>query len=498
MLERGSGVLIHISSLPSGFGIGDLGPGAFDMADVLKAARQRYWQMLPVNPTDGIYGESPYSSPSAFAGNPLFISPQALADIHLLSAAELAPQDFHDEHVDFSQIRPYKEGLCRRAFKKFSSQGALSPEYRAFCEGEDFWLRDYALFMTLKKVYPESRWDEWPAKFVARRPDALAEIEKAHAEEMAYVYFQQFMFHQQWKALRAYCRGLGILLIGDMPIYVNDDSADVWAHQGFFRLGPDHRPEVVAGVPPDYFSTSGQRWGNPVYRWDVLKNEGYRWWIKRLQRQFELFDVVRIDHFRGFESFWAIPASEATAVRGEWVDGPREDFLRVLSRECAGKPIIAEDLGIITPQVTALMDQFSIPGMKVLQFAFGGETATHPYIPENYTERCVVYTGTHDNNTSRGWFEHDASGEEKENFRRYLNDEVQPETVAGQLIELAEGSRAVLAVIPLQDVMGLGAEARMNTPGTAHGNWRWRCRRAQVGEERLEWLADLTRAARRG
>lgn len=476
MLSRGSGILLHVSSLPSGYGVGDLGPSAHQFAGMLNAAGQRYWQFLPLNPTDGVYGESPYSSPSAFACNPLFISPEFLYDAGFLLKKDIAPrQTFPSDRVDFSLVKSHKADIFAKAFDRFMDQPAdHQEEYHAYCEQESAWLNDYALFMVFKDLYAGKRWDEWPNDVRSRKPSALRDATKKYARQLAYIKFLQYAFSRQWNALRDHCREMKVQLIGDIPIYVNEDSVDVWANPEFFKLDSQRRPQYVAGVPPDYFSTTGQRWGNPVYDWDQLKKNQYDWWMKRLARQFELFDVVRIDHFRGLEMYWEIPASEATAVNGHWANGPKDEFFEILSQRLPGLPIIGEDLGIITDDVTRLMQRFQIPGMKVLQFAFSGDMKVHPYIPENYVDNCVVYTGTHDNNTTRGWFGHDTSDEERRNLAIYLGKTPQEHEIAWDLIRVAWTSRAVLAIVPLQDVLNLGQEARMNVPGTAQHNWRWR------------------------
>jgi 4-alpha-glucanotransferase len=497
MLKRGSGVLLHLSSLPSCYGIGDLGPSAHHFAEVVSQAGQRYWQLLPLNPTDGVYGESPYSSPSAFACNPLFISPDLLCSSGWLKKKDLKPaDDFPRDRVDFSCVREYKHMVFHKAFDYFQQDDKVKDSFDAFCEEQSFWLDDYAMFMVMKDVYDGKRWDEWPGDIMTRKAAALRDIKKKYALEIEYIKFLQYVFSQQWQDLKTRCRQVNIGLIGDIPIYVNEDSADVWANPEFFKLDDNMRPKFVAGVPPDYFSTTGQRWGNPVYDWDQLKKKNYAWWMNRLQRQFDLFDIVRIDHFRGFETYWEIPAVEKTAVNGSWADGPKDAFFKILNTRFSTLPIIGEDLGIITKEVTALMERFQIPGMKVLQFAFSGDLSVHPYIPENYIENCVVYTGTHDNNTTRGWFCHDASEEERRNLAGYLHKAPDEQTIAWDLIEVALRSRAVLAVVPLQDLLNLGQEARMNVPGTAHNNWRWRFSN-DIPDEVIARLKTLTQQTSR-
>lgn len=497
MLKRGSGILLHISSLPSDYGIGDLGPSAHRFAEVLQAAGQRYWQLLPLNPTDGVYGESPYSSPSAFASNSLFLSPEYLHESGWLPQDALDCQEnFPRDRVDFSRVHPYKKRLFQTAFDFFQERQDDQADFQDFCEREKGWLEDYALFMVLKGEHEGKRWDEWPKEIRARKASALKAVRKTHAQKILFVKFLQYAFSCQWKKLKARCSQLGIALIGDMPIYVNEDSADVWAHPEFFKLDEHLRPEFVAGVPPDYFSETGQRWGNPVYDWDRLKKDGYGWWVSRLRRQFEIFDIVRIDHFRGFETYWEIPSREETAVNGHWADGPKDEFFKMMKKQFPEFPIIGEDLGIITEEVTALMERFEIPGMKVLQFAFSGDQETHPYLPKNYKDNCIVYTGTHDNNTTRGWFCHDASDEDRRNLAAYLGKTPDEHDIAWDLIAVALNSRAVLAVIPLQDLLNLGKDARMNIPGTAHDNWRWRFS-GTVPDEAVSRVKALTQQTSR-
>jgi len=493
MLKRGSGILLHISSLPSRYGIGDLGAAAYNFVDILNGAGQHYWQMLPLNPTDGVYGESPYSSPSVFACNTLFISPDRLYEAGWLSKEDLVlEKDFPDDRVDFSSVRAYKERLFRIAFENFKQTKKSEPGFIEFCWQEKFWLDDHAMFMVLKEMHSGKRWNEWSEEMRMRKPAAMKEFKKKHAREIEYMKFLQFLFWRQWKALCVYCQELKVKLIGDIPIYVNEDSADVWANPGLFKLDGQLRAQCVAGVPPDYFSETGQRWGNPVYDWERMQANGYAWWMKRLERQFELFDIVRIDHFRGFEAYWEIPASEETAVNGQWVDGPKDAFFQIVQDRFHDLPIIGEDLGLITEEVTALMKRFQIPGMKVLQFAFGGELETHPYIPENYVKNCIAYTGTHDNNTTRGWFANDLSDVETTNLKTYLKKDVREEEIAWDFIELALSSKASIAVIPLQDVLNFGQESRINTPGTAQNNWRWRCQDGQIQPDIIGRLRALT------
>ncbi len=475
MHQRASGILLHISSLPSEYGMGDLGPAAYRFVDFLFQAKQSYWQILPLNPTDGIFGHSPYSSFSAFAGNTLFISPELL-----VREGWLRKEDIQEKPIFPRDSVDYEAVICRKN-KIFNilwdrSRGSLpqNKEFKDFCLEENFWLEDFALFSALKKLYPGLSFNQWPEDIQRREPKAVLLIQRKWDDQIIKEKFLQYIFFKQWFALKEYCRNKGVKVIGDVPIYVNDDSADVWTHPKIFKLNNHLQPEFVAGVPPDYFSKTGQRWGNPVYNWEKLKETGFEWWIKRLEYNLRLFDFVRIDHFRGFVAYWEIPVSEKTAVKGEWVKAPWNEFFTALRQSLKTLPIIAEDLGIITPDVKEAREQLGFPGMKILLFAFDGDLKTHPYIPENYEENCIVYTGTHDNNTVKGWFLKEASETAKENLFSYLEKKLTSEEVSWALVELAFQSPAKTAIIPFQDLLSLGSEARMNIPGTAHGNWRWR------------------------
>ncbi len=497
--RRGGGLLLHISSLPSAYGIGDVGPGAYQFVDFLKKTGQKYWQILPLNPTNGMFGHSPYSSDSAFAANPLFISPDLLVKDGWLEKKDLPGPSAYDAgtYVDYQEAGALKNAVLDLAFQRFLGTGVQREDFEAFCRQNDFWLSGYSQFVAFKKYFQNASWSQWPEDVKKRQPAALQDLARRNEGLIQRVKFEQFIFRKQWEDLRGYCRQSGVKIIGDIPIYVNDDSADVWMHPEFFKLNPDLKPEFVAGIPPDYFSATGQRWGNPVYCWETLRQAGYRWWQERVQHNFQLFDLIRIDHFRGMVSFWQIPAHEQTAMNGQWVGVPWDDFLTVMKKQFGSLPIIAEDLGIITPEVTSAMKKFGFPGMKILLFAFDGETATHPYIPKNYSEDCVVYTGTHDNNTVRGWFEHEASHDAKERFFQYIGRRIGVEEAVWEMNRLAMTSVAELAIIPVQDILGLGQDARMNTPGTTHGNWRWRLSKDGLTQAVVEKLARLTRDSQR-
>ena len=492
MLKRSSGVLLHVSSLPSPFGIGDMGPGAFRFVDFLSAAQQKYWQILPLNPTDAVYGSSPYSSVSAFAVNMLFISPESLVEEGWLSKGDLADHPvFEDGRVNYELVAQYKADLFPKAYAKLKA-GKNQKEFQAFCEAQSFWLDDFASFIILKIIFKGTIWNQWPSPLIKREASALAHFRHEQKDSLERIKFYQYLAFSQWAKLKKYAASKGVQLIGDIPIYVNYDSADVWGNPQLFKLDKDLNSVYVAGVPPDYFSETGQRWGNPVYRWDILHQTNYDWWLKRVGHNLKLFDCLRIDHFRGLVAFWQIPAFEKTAVRGEWCDVPTEDFLNAIKRKFPSLPIIAEDLGIITPDVTAVMEKFQLPGMKILLFAFGGDLKTHPYIPENYTENCVVYTGTHDNNTVRGWFENDTSEHEKNNLYTYLGAQPSSRQLPWMMVEMAMKSKASLSIVPLQDLLGLGKEARMNVPATVGGNWEWRALEADFRPPLVKNLRTLT------
>jgi 4-alpha-glucanotransferase len=473
--ERSSGVLCHISSLPSSYGIGDLGPEAFEFVDALERSRQRYWQVLPLNPTDRGLGNSPYSSYSAFAFNPLLISPEGLYKDGLLTRDELQKCRIDsDGIVAFDQVYDRKAWMIGCAYNRYQSQWFKSGDFDKFCLAEKAWLDDHALFVVLKHRFKDVGWFDWPVDFRDRHPDALQKIAVEVAHDVRREKFAQFLFHGQWMKLRAYCLRKGVRLIGDVPIYVNYDSVDVWRTPQFFKLDEHGRQTFVAGVPPDYFSKEGQRWGNPVYNWDNLKKAGFAWWIERVGHNLDFFDLVRIDHFRAFAQCWEIPASEPTAVKGVWRDVPGVELFTALQKAFPKLPIIAEDLGIITPDVDALKDRFCLPGMHVLMFAFHNEYKKSRDLPENSTPLSVVYTGTHDNNTIAGWFSKDITPMEKKNMREYFCRDIAEGEVNWVMIELALRSAAFLAVIPMQDLLGLKEGARMNTPSTVKGNWAWR------------------------
>jgi 4-alpha-glucanotransferase len=493
MENRRSGILVHMTSLPSPFGIGDLGPSAYRFADFLSQSKQTYWQVLPFNPTDPAMGNSPYSSPSAFAGNKLLISPERMIESGFLTQEELEPiPPFPEGRCDFPSLIPYKIQLLHLAYERFKNIRHQEKEYEGFCLKNKEWLDDFALFMVLKHRFGGTIWSEWEPGLRDRRASALRKIESDDHDELAREKFFQYLFFKQWLDLKHHCNGKGIRLLGDLPIYVNYDSADVWTHPELFKLTGEKKPLFVAGVPPDYFSKTGQLWGNPIYRWEALQKTGYAWWFHRISHNLQFVDALRIDHFRGLVGFWEIPAHESTAVNGRWVKAPANHFFPALLKRFPGFTFIAEDLGLITPDVKEMMERFAFPGMKVLVFAFGGDLATHPYLPHNYIPNSIVYTGTHDNNTAKGWFEEEASPDDRNRLFRYLGRQIGADQVPHELIRLAMMSVARLVMIPMQDLLALGQEGRMNYPSVARGNWEWRLLPDQLADGAAQFLGDLT------
>jgi 4-alpha-glucanotransferase len=486
--QRSSGILLHPTSLPSRGGIGDLGPAAYEFVDWLAAAKQTLWQVLPLGPVG--FGNSPYSCTSAFAANVLMISLERLADRGLIAGARIAASTAMDSAVDFDRVRQHKLPLLREAASNFfrAASGAARERYNHFCRDNHWWLEDYVLFSSLRERYGEQPWNSWPEEIVRRRPDAMAKLHTELREQLDQERFLQFAFFEQWAALRSYCHERGIRVIGDVAIFVSYDSADVWTHPEIFRLKPDLSPEVVAGVPPDAFSETGQRWGNPLYDWDVLRSRGYSWWIKRMRWAIETCDIVRLDHFRGFESCWEIPADEPTAIHGRWVAGPNASLFKALKSALGKLPFIAEDLGYITHEVHDLRKALDIPGMKVLQFGFGNRGA-HIYLPHQFEPDAVVYSGTHDNDTTVGWWNSCATEEEKAAVSAYLG--IREDGVHWAFIRAALTSVANQSVIPVQDVLGLDSSARMNVPSQTTGNWSWRMQRGALTAPLAEKLAAL-------
>ncbi len=493
---RASGLLLHITSLPSPYGIGDVGPVAVAWLDRLHEAGQTWWQALPLGPTG--YGNSPYQPLSSFAGNGLLISPDWLIEDDLLQASDFAGHSFPGTAVEYDAVVPFKHRLLETAWTNFNggARPDLAPAFEQFCHDHAHWLEDYALFRALKTRYHGAYYLDWPAEFVTRSPAALAHARRDLARPIAQVCFAQFLLFRQGERLKQHAKAKGVRLIGDLPFFVSPDSSDVWANPELFLLDEHRRPRVVAGVPPDYFSAQGQLWGNPIYDWDALRRTGYRWCIDRLRALLAHVDVIRLDHFRAFVAAWHIPAGAPTAQSGHWVAGPGGEFFIAVQRELGGLPFIAEDLGLITPDVCALRDQFRLPGMRVLQFAFDGHS-DNPYLPPNYVPNAVVYTGTHDNPTTRGWYE-DLPDAERQNLWNFLKRPAgNSSEVAGELIRLAWSSTAALAIAPLQDLLNLGPEARMNVPSRAEGNWRWRTTEEVFSAPAFHALRELTNTSKR-
>jgi 4-alpha-glucanotransferase len=494
---RGSGVLLHLTSLPGPHGSGDMGAAAHDFVDFLAAAEQSYWQLLPVGPTG--YGNSPYSAQSAFAGNPLLIALSPLVTAGLLTEDELARAPTGDpERVDFGAAERFRTECLRRAFAAKRQE----PEFALFCERERAWLADYALFRALKSAHGGVEWTRWERGVRDREPHELERATATFAEEIAFRSFEQWLFERQWRELREHAHARGIALIGDVPIFLAHDSADVWQHRELFQLDAEGMPRVVSGVPPDYFSVTGQRWGNPLYDWRKLHGVHYKFWVDRMRSELARFDVVRLDHFIGFERYWEIPGDHPTAEHGRWVQGPSDAFFEALQTSLGATPLIAEDLGDVTAEVKALRDRWTLPGIRILQFAFGTDPSASDFLPHNYPRNTVVYTGTHDNDTTVGWF----FGQEPASSTRSA-EQVAAEQAAvlaylgktdsheihWDLIRLCMSSVANTAIIPAQDLLGLGATARMNRPGAPGGNWEWRARSGVFDVSLVARLLQLTR-----
>lgn len=488
LIPRSAGVLLHPTSLPGPHGIGDLGPEAYRWIETLAAMKQSWWQILPLGPTGA--GNSPYQAYSAFAGNIALLSPDLLADDDLADRDAISQHLLPADRVDFDRVLPLKRTMLRDAWSRFGrgrGPGELRREFDSYCEREAAWLHEYALFVAIHEALGGTGMASWPAEVRKREPKAVAAIEEKVAGEVKMHQFGQFLFDRQWGALRRFAREKKIKLIGDAPIFVSGDSSDVWAHPDQFLLDADGKPTVVAGVPPDYFSPTGQHWGNPLYNWDRMAETGFSWWVARLRRELAHVDLVRLDHFRGFAAAWHIPASESTAMNGKWVDGPRAKLFEALKANLGALPIIAEDLGVITPDVDELRLAFELPGMRVLEFALGGPT--NQYWPHNYVPNTVAYTGTHDNETAAGWYA-GLNDTDKRTLAEYFGRPL--ERPAWELIRAAWASVAVLAVAPMQDLLELGNAARMNTPGTPTGNWGWRMQPNQFKSDIVDRMASFT------
>ncbi|WJW68096.1 4-alpha-glucanotransferase [Candidatus Chlorohelix allophototropha] len=489
MFERCSGILLHPTSLPGPYGIGELGEMAYRFVDFLVATDQTLWQFMPLNQTG--YGDSPYYSLSAFAGNPLLINLDKLVEEGFLK-----PEDLHNlpnfpaERVDFGPVIDFKKRILGKSYQRFKTEASpdVKNKLAEFEKDNKTWLPDFALFMALKDHFGGAVWNKWDGAIVQHEANAITQWQEKLADEVGYYSYCQFLFNRQWLALRQYANEKGIKLIADIPIFVAYDSSDVWANSGLFYLDDELNPTHVAGVPPDYFSETGQRWGNPLYNWDKLKTTGYEWWIERFRQALKMADIVRIDHFRGFYNYWAVPASEETAIKGEWRMGPGADVFDKIREALGDCPIVAEDLGDMVPEVYELRDQLGLPGMKIIQFAFSDD-ALNPFLPHNHTKNSIVYTGSHDNDTSIGWYEK-APAEEQHRARMYTNSDGRD--INWGLIKLSFSSVADMAIIPLQEVLGLGSEGRMNFPGRPAGNWQWRFSYDQLSSGMAEYLKTLT------
>ncbi len=498
--DRASGVLLHITSLPSEFGLGDLGSNAYRFVDFLAASGQRIWQILPLGPTT--LGDSPYSCYSVFAGNPLLVCPRLLVRDGLLSDHDLEPfldRVLDPRQADYAAVRLCKTQLLDAAFANFLQRSACEQfdAFESFCTQQRWWLNDFALFSALMKHFNTADWSSWETGLVRRTPDAMALWREKLAKQIEYEQFVQYVFHQQWYALKNYARKQGLKLFGDMPIFVAHGSADVWSHQQLFWLQPSGAAKFVAGVPPDYFSLTGQLWGNPLYNWDALAASNYRWWTQRFRNAFELYDLLRIDHFRAFEAYWEVPATAKTAITGRWAPGPGAAPFLAAQKELGDLPIVAEDLGLITAAVHELRDELDYPGMRVLQFGFDDDNDTF-HRPESFPLHSAAYTGTHDNSTLLGWYAGRKKNRDTDILERYLQD---PETsgipVHWQLISMVLRARSDLAIVPLQDILGLDDSARMNIPGTADGNWRWRFSAEDLTDDIIDRLRVISLAGDR-
>jgi 4-alpha-glucanotransferase len=507
MKRRGSGILLHIPSLPSPFGIGDLGPGAHRFTDFLADAKQSFWQVLPLTPTTVDRDNSPYSSPSAFAGNPLLISPEALLEEGLISRSDVkGPSSFPEAKVDYRRVTFRKGRVFQTAFHAF--QARKHWRFESFCHEHAYWLEDYALFVALKERFKGIPWNRWPSDIRDRHPRSLRTLRGELRHRVELEKFLQYLFFSQWSSLKRDCNEKGIQIIGDVPIYVSFDSADVWSNPEVFKLDGKKNPTVVAGIPPDYFSATGQLWGNPIYHWDKLREQDYAWWVHRIAHNLKLCDLIRLDHFKGFVDYWEVPGKDRIAVHGRWVKGPGADFLYALLKHFPYLPFIAEDLGVITPEVHALRDQFDLPGMRVVQFAFGNDPLADEYKPIRYIQNCVAYTGTHDNDTLIGWLcgteDYSTRSPSETRLERkaalaYLGIKGgRKKDIHWEFIRLLMMSVANVVIFPLQDILGLDGKARMNRPATDRGNWAWRFQPKQLTPSLGKKLRQMTEIYQRG
>jgi 4-alpha-glucanotransferase len=493
---RASGMLLHVTSLPSSYGIGDFGPAAVSWINLLKQDAQSWWQALPLGPTG--FGNSPYQSISSFAANPLLISPDLLIEDELLKPGDAEHPSFPIAFVDYDAVAPFKNRLLEKVWNNFKIgvRPDLRQQYEQFCHDQAHWLRDYALFLALKARFDNAPYLEWPAELVRRKPAAIERVRRELADHIGQASFAQLLLFRQSNWLKTHAHRKRVGLIGDLPFFVSADSSDVWANPELFLLDEQGRARFVAGVPPDYFSATGQLWGNPLYNWDAVRQSGFRWWIDRLRSLLSHIDVIRLDHFRAFVAAWHVPAGASNAQSGTWVPGPGAEFFHAVQKELGRLPFIAEDLGMITPEVYALRDQFHLPGMRVLQFAFDGHS-DNPHLPENFVSNAVVYTGTHDNLPTRGWFE-DLSDAQRKSVWNYVRERgAKSAEIPRALMEVAWSSAAALAIAPLQDLLNLGSEARMNIPGHPEDNWRWRATEQMFSDPVFEWLRGLTKNSNR-
>ncbi len=491
MTVRSAGILLHPTSLANDYGIGDLGPAAFMFADFLADAGQGIWQILPLTPTDTETGNSPYHGSSAFAGNPLLISPELLVEREWINLSDLSDyRQKQSRRVDFPAVAVLKYPLLEKAYINFTAAGEVD-DFKRFCATHQAWLDDYALYAALRAHYKKP-WHRWPKSFRERDPETIARAGERFFDAISMHKFFQYLFFSQWRELKNYCNEKSIRIIGDLPIYLPFDSADVWVRPEQYKLDRNRRPLAVSGVPPDYFSKTGQLWGHPVYDWEMLRQNGYDWWIRRFEHNFALFDAVRIDHFRGLVAFWEVPAGAKTAVNGKWVPAPCEDFFSRLVKRFGNLPVIAEDLGTITADVREIIRRFDLPGMRVLQFAFGDDFAHSVHLPHFHVPNCVAYTGTHDNNTLRGWYESEAGPMVRRHLHGYLGRNVSPGRLHWEMIRMAWMSVADTAVVPMQDLLGLGKEARMNRPAESSGNWEWRMEEGVLTSVLARRLREMT------
>lgn len=497
-MHRGSGLLLHLTSLPSVYGIGDLGPAAYQFADFLAEAGQKYWQILPLTPTMAFTVNSPYSSYSTHAGNTLLISPERLVEDGWCPAETI--EKHHQpvtSAVQFKGLYASRSALLREVYDLNINQLEKQEPFTQFCASQSNWLDDFALYVALKEQLGGVGWTAWPKKYRDREPSVLTQARKRLAHKIQLEKFAQYLFFSQWQALKEYCNNKSVSIIGDLPIYVSLASSDVWQNPELFKLNENKQPTTVAGVPPDYFSESGQLWGNPVYDWDQMSKTGFDWWLKRIGHQLELYDLFRLDHFRGLVAFWEIPVGEESAVNGHWQPVPHQEFFKAVYDRFPDLPMIAEDLGTITDDVIDVMKRLGLPGMRIFQFGFSGDLENHPYLPHNYIENCIAYTGTHDNNTALGWFNDDLDANLRATVKHYLKSEADGVDLVWVLIERLLDSKADVVIIPTQDIIGLSSPARMNQPSTTESNWNWRLLPGQLNSTPSAKLKRLTQKASR-